>query len=397
MPLDQPSRQSASVEERLPYARQWLTEQDIAAVAAVLRGDWLTTGPVVEQFEQEFARAVDAVEAVAVSSGTAALHAAMHALALGPGDEVIVPTWTFAATANCVRYVGAQPVFADVDAATLLIDAAAVEALITPRTRAVIAADYAGQPCDYERLRAVAQRHGLALVADACHSLGAHDRGRPVGTLADLNVFSLHAIKPITTGEGGMVTTSDAGLAARMRRFRNHGIDSTPRGREASGGWRYDMPELGYNYRLTDFQSALGLSQLARLPEWTARRQEIAARYDQAFRWWPGVRPLARRWRTSHAYHLYVVRCAGAPRDQVVSMLRADGIGVNVHYKPVHLHTYYRENAGTSPGMCPVAEAAYRRVMSLPIFPRMTDADVERVIDRVQECAYGKQPSVAVT
>lgn len=380
---------------RLPYARPWVSEQDIAAVAAVLRGEWLTTGPVVEQFEREFARSADAAQAVVVSSGTAALHAAMHALEIGPGDEVIVPTWTFAATANCVRYVGARPVFADVDAATLLIDPSSVDALVSPRTKAVIAVDFAGQPCDYERLRAVTNRHGLALVADACHSLGAHDRGRNVGVLADLNVFSLHAIKPITTGEGGAVTTADAGLADRMRRFRNHGIGSTPRQREATGDWRYDMAELGYNYRLSDFQCALGLSQLAHLPEWTARRQEIAARYDEAFRWWPGVRPLAKRWRSSHAYHLYVVRCAGSPRDEMLDALRSRGIEANVHYRPVHLHSYYRRELGTAPGDCPVAEAAYNRVLSLPIFAAMADADVERVIASVQDHAYGQPAALA--
>jgi perosamine synthetase len=374
-----PVRQS-----RLPYGRQWLDEDDIATVVEVLRSDWLTTGPKVAEFEQAFAEFVGAKEAVAVSNGTAALHAAMYALEIGPGDEVIVPPMTFAASANCVLYQGATPVFADVEPDTLLLAPRQVEAKITPRTKAIIAVDYAGQPCDYDALRAIANQHALALVDDACHAIGGSYKGRPVGSLADLNTFSLHPVKQITTGEGGVITTDDPELARRMRLFRNHGITSDHRQREQQGSWFYEMVELGYNYRLTDFQCALGMSQLRKLPSWVARRQQIAGQYDAAFAELPEVEPLAVREELSHAYHLYIIRLNSkqlrATRTEIFAALRAEGIGVNVHYIPVHLHPFYRERFGTGLGDCPVAEAAYEQLITLPIFPRMSDEDVEDVI-----------------
>ncbi|MCB1764852.1 MAG: UDP-4-amino-4,6-dideoxy-N-acetyl-beta-L-altrosamine transaminase [Candidatus Competibacteraceae bacterium] len=368
----------------LPYGRQWLDEDDIAAVVAVLRSNWLTTGPKIAEFEQAFADFVGMREAVAVSSGTAALHTVMAALGIGPGDEVIVPAMTFAATANSVVFQGGTPVFADVDPETLLLDPDAVDARITSRTRAVIAVDYAGQPCDYDALRMIADRHDLALVADACHALGGNDQGRPVGSLADLSAFSLHPVKPITTGEGGVITTDDPQWAQRMRRFRNHGIATDHRQREQQNSWFYEMVELGYNYRLTDFQCALGISQLRKLPNWVARRQAITRVYDKALAEIPGVKPLAVRASVSHAYHLYVVRLdpeqLGKSRTDMFAALRAAGIGVNVHYIPVHLHPFYRERFRTGPGLCPVAEAAYEQILSLPIFPAMNDHDVDQVI-----------------
>lgn len=373
----------------LPYGHQWIDEDDVQAVIEVLRSDWLTTGPKVADFERAFANTVGAKEAVAVSSGTAALHAAVYALGIGPGDEVIVPPMTFAATANCVVFQGGIPIFADVDPNTLLLDPAQVEMKITPRTRAIIAVDYAGQPCEYTALRAIADRHGLWLVADACHALGATYKGRPVGSLAHLSTFSFHPVKHITTGEGGMVTTDDPHLARRMRVFRNHGITTDHRQREAQGSWFYEMVDLGYNYRLTDVQCALGISQLRKLPDWVARRQAIARQYDAAFAEIPSVEPLRVREDVSHAYHLYVIRLnlteLRATRADVFSALRAEGIGVNVHYIPVHLHPFYREQFGTGPGMCPVAEAAYEEIISLPLFPRMTDHDVEDVVSAVRK------------
>ena len=375
--------------EVIPYGKQWIDEDDIAAVVEVLRSDWLTTGPKVEEFEAAFARFVHAREAVAISSGTAALHAAMFALGIGPGDEVIVPAMTFAATANCVVYQGGSPVFADVEPDTLLVDPESVEARIMPCTKAVIAVDYAGQPCDYDPLRAIADRHGLILVADACHALGGRYKGRPVGSLANLSIFSFHPVKHITTGEGGMITTDDPELARRMRVFRNHGITTDHRQREQQGSWFYEMVDLGYNYRLTDFQCALGMSQLRKLPGWVARRQEIARQYDAAFAGIPAVEPLVVRDDVSHAYHLYMIRLdltqLRAMRAEVLTALRAEGIGVNVHYIPVHLHPFYRERFGTGSGLCPMAEAAYERLITLPVFPRMSDNDVEDVIDAVRK------------
>jgi perosamine synthetase len=306
----------------------------------------------------------------------------MLALRIGPGDEVIVPTLTFAASANCVVYCGGTPVFADVDAETLLLDPADVARRITPRTRAIIAVDYAGQPCDYDALRVLADEHGLALVADACHSLGAAERGRPTGSLADLTCFSLHPVKNITTGEGGAITTDDELLARRLRTLRNHGVTSDRRERAESGAWFYEMVELGFNYRLTDFQCALGQSQLRKLPAWIERRQEIARLYDAALVHVPGIRRLAARPDVSHAYHLYVVRVAD--RDRVYGTLRDAGIGANVHYIPVHLHPFYRERFGTGEGLCPVAESAYAEILSLPLFPQMRDEDAAFVAEVVR-------------
>lgn len=390
MPSDLALDGGTPVRDRLlPYGRQWVDDGDVEAVAAVLRGDWLTTGPAVDAFESAFAAATGAAHAVAVSNGTAALHAAMFALGIGPGDEVIVPPMTFAASSNCVLYQGGTPVFADVDPETLLLDPARAEAAITPRTRALVAVDYAGQPCDYDALGTLAERHGLALVADAAHSLGGDFRGRPVGTLAALSTFSLHPVKHVTAGEGGAVTTEDGALAGRMRSFRSHGITSDHRQREATGSWFYEMRDLGYNYRLTDLQCALAQSQLRRLPEWVARRREIAAAYDAAFAAFDWLSPLGRLPGANHAHHLYVVRLdparLRADRGRVFAALRAEGIGANVHYIPVHLHPYYRERLGTGPGDFPVAEQAYENILSLPMFPRMTDGDVADVVAALEK------------
>lgn len=379
----------------LPYGRQCLDEDDIQAVVAVLRSDWLTTGPMVEAFEDSMARFVGAKYAVAVSSGTAALHAAVHAMGIGPGDEVIVPPMTFAATANAVVFLGGTPVFADVDSETLLIDPRQVASKITSHTKAIVAVDYAGQPCDYDALRAIAERHGLALVSDACHALGATYKSRRVGTLADLNTFSFHPVKHITTGEGGMITTNDSTSAQRMRTFRNHGITSDHRQREKQGAWFYEMKDLGYNYRLSDFQCALGISQLQKLPSWLERRQAIAGRYDDAFANNPAVEPLRIAEDVSHAYHLYVIRLRldelTVGRSAIFTALRAEGIGVNVHYIPVHLHPFYQERFGTGRGLCPVAEMAYEQVLSLPMFPAMTNRDVDDVIEAVQKVVEANQ------
>jgi perosamine synthetase len=372
----------------LPYGRQWVDDEDIAAVVETLRSDWLTTGPKVEEFEKAFAAFTGAGHAVAVSNGTAALHAATAALGIGPGDEVVVPAITFVASANCVVYQGGTPVFADVEGDTLLIDPQDVERKITARTKAVIAVDYAGQPCDYEALRAIAARHKIALVADACHALGGSFRGRPVGSLADLSTFSLHPVKPITCGEGGVITTNDAELAKAMRVFRSHGISSDFRQREKQGSWAYEMVSLGYNYRLSDIQCALAASQLKKLPAWVERRQAIARQYDEAFAGDTRFAPLAVRDGVSHGYHLYVIRHGfGFDRGRFFQELRSEGIGANVHYAPVHLHPFYRQTFGTGPGLCPVAEAAYEQILTLPVFPRMTEEDVADVIMAVKRVA----------
>ncbi len=396
----------------IPYGKQSIDEDDIQAVIDVLRSDWLTTGPKVEEFEKVFAETVGAKYAVAVSSGTAALHTAMFAIRIGPGDEVIVPPMTFAASANCIVYQGGTPIFADVESDTLLINPIAVEKKITQRTKAIIAVDYAGQPCDYDQLLSISRSHNIPLIADACHALGARYKGRPVGSLADLNIFSFHPVKHITTGEGGMITTDNEEFAQRMRIFRNHGITTDHRQREQQGSWFYEMTELGYNYRITDFQCALGLSQLKKLPKWIARRQEIAAIYDEAFAAISGIKPLglradmifakeyanlslqdpmplaSRPLPSIHAYHLYIVhldeKLIGKTRQNIFTGLRNAGVGVNVHYIPVHLHPFYRNRFNTSAGLCPEAEAAYEQIISLPIFPAIIDIEIMRIIDKIQ-------------
>ena len=373
-------------EAPLPYGRQSVQDDDLAAVEEVLRSDWLTTGPKVAEFEEALAGVAGTVEAVAVSNGTAALHAAMFALGVGPGDEVIVPAITFVATANSVLFQGGVPVFADVEPDTLLLDPEDAESKITARTRAIISVDYAGQPCDYDSLREIAERLGVTLVADACHALGASYLGRPAGSLVELSVFSFHPVKHITSGEGGAVTTDDRRLAEKMRAFRNHGISADHHERSRQGAHSYEMEDLGYNYRLTDFQCAMAASQLRRLPEFVRRRRAIAGAYDDAFSELPGLSPLAVRPNVSHAYHLYVVQldldALRVDRDTVFSALRAENVGVNVHYLPVYRHPYYQQ-IGYEAGICPVAEAAYEGLLSLPIFPVMSDRDIGDVVAAV--------------
>ncbi|HKU65844.1 MAG TPA: UDP-4-amino-4,6-dideoxy-N-acetyl-beta-L-altrosamine transaminase [Rhizomicrobium sp.] len=377
---DRPEQDSHATLPFLPYGKQEISDADVKAVVEALCSGWLTTGPRVSEFEKAFASWCGASQGVAVNSGTAALHAAMRAIKLKPGEEVIVPAITFAASANAAVYEGGVPVFADVDPDTLLIDPASVARKITPNTRAIVAVDYAGQPADYDALRALTKDRNIVLIADACHAPGATYKGRKAGTLADISCFSFHPVKHLTTCEGGMALTDDAGMAAHMRRFRNHGIDSDHRSREKSGTYAYDMRELGYNYRLPDVQCALGLAQLARLSGWVAARQHIAGLYDQALAGMAQVTPLKTHKDRTHAYHLYVVKLAeGIDRDRVFAGLRADGIGANVHYAPVHLHSFYRER-GYAPGIAPVAESVSSQLLTLPLFPAMAAADVHRVV-----------------
>ncbi len=375
----------------LPYGRQSLDEDDIAAVVDVLRSNWLTTGPRVAEFERAFAAFTGTRDAVAVSNGTAALHAAVYAAGVGPGDEVIVTPMSFAASANCAVFPGAVPVFADVRDEDLLINPDEVERKITKKTKAIITVDYAGLPCDYDRLKGIAAKHGLALIADACHAVGGSYRGRPVGSLADLSTFSFHPVKNMTTGEGGAVTTDNAEYARRLRLFRSHGVTVDFKERMESNSWFYEMVDLGWNYRITDFQCALGLSQLKKLPGWITRRNDIAARYDAAFGpLAPAVRPLhpsslILHPSRLHGRHLYVIRVPASRRAAIFAALRKKGIGGNVHSIPIPLHPCYRRRFGTGPGLCPVAEKAYEEIISLPMFPAMTDDDVSRVIACVKE------------
>ncbi|HSW40910.1 MAG TPA: aminotransferase class I/II-fold pyridoxal phosphate-dependent enzyme [Patescibacteria group bacterium] len=373
----------------LPYARQEISDDDVAAVAAALRSDWLTTGPQVPVFEEALAAATGARQAVAFSSGTAALHGAMASLALAPGAEVLTTPMTFAATANAVLLAGAEPRFADVDPRSLLLDPDAAAAAVTPRTRALVPVDYAGQPADYARLRVVAEGAPggpIPIIADAAHSLGATLRGRSVGTLADLTVLSFHPAKILTTGEGGAVLTDDGDRAAFLRRFRNHGIATELAARR---DWTYAMVELGCNYRLTDVMAALGTSQLARLDAFLASRRRLAARYRAALadHWALDIQAVSPS--ADPAWHLFVVllrldRLRG-DRAAIYHALRAEGIGVNVHYLPVHRHPFYRERYPDLDGRLPVAEAAYERLLTLPLFSAMTERDVDDVVAAVDK------------
>jgi perosamine synthetase len=380
-------------ETMLPYGRQSISEDDVQAVVDVLRSDWLTTGPKVAEFEEAVAAWVGAKYAVAFSSGTAALHGAAFAAGLKPGDEAITSPLTFAATANCVLYQGARPVFVDVSPDTLNLDPDRLAECITPNTRAILPVDYAGHPADLDPILALAERHGLTVIEDACHALGAEYQGRRTGSVAHMSVFSFHPVKHVATGEGGMVTTNWADLAENLRRFRSHGISSDACQLQASRPWHYEMVQLGFNYRLTDVACALGLSQLKKLEANLARRRQIAARYTAAFRNLPGVVSPSVRSNVNPAWHLYPIRIKTAQlntdRAHVFRALRAENIGVNVHYIPVHLHPYYRDRFGYKGGEYPVAEAAYEQLISLPIFHGMADRDVEDVIAAVGKVSAG--------
>jgi perosamine synthetase len=373
----------------LPYGRQSVDESDIQAVVDVLRSDWLTTGPKVGEFEEAFAAWVGATHAVSFSSGTAALHAAAFASGLKSGDEAITSPMSFAATANCILYQGATPVFADVSRDTLNLDPEAAHSLVTPRTKAILPIDYAGHPADLDPILQIAERHGLVVIEDACHALGAEYRGRRVGGIAQMTVFSFHPVKHLTTGEGGMVTTNNSNFAQTLRCFRNHGISSDARQRQSAGRWQYEMVLLGFNYRLTDLGCALGITQLQKLELNLARRREIAARYFSAFSQMPGIAPPGNRAYVNPAWHLYPIRLdlskLSVGRSEIFEALRAENIGVNVHYIPIHYHPYYRERFGYEGGEFPVAEDAYQRLISLPMFHGMNDEDTGDVIEAVEK------------
>lgn len=381
-------RNGDGVSPFVPYGRQIIDDQDIAAVSAVLRHELITTGPAVQRFERSFAEFVGATEAVAVSNGTAALHLAVLAAGIGPGDEVIVSALTFAASANCVRYVGADVVFADVLEDTLTLDPGHVASLVTPRTRAIVAVDYAGLPCDLDALLAIAREHDLVVIEDAAHAPGARYRDRPVGAIAHMTTFSFHPVKHLTTGEGGMVTTQEPRFAETLRRLRNHGLDSDPKQRDERGTWTYDMVDLGFNYRLSDINCALGHSQLAKLPVWLERRRRLASCYLSAFSDHPWLRTQGQPGNRLHAWHLFPIRLVGGRaserRQAAFETLREHGVGVNVHYLPVYLLTYYRR-LGYPQGLCPVAERAYDGLLSLPMWPGLTDRDQDRIIGLLVE------------
>jgi perosamine synthetase len=396
---------------RLPYGHQLIDAQDLDAVSRVLSSEWLTQGPAVEAFERDLATAVGARHVVAVSSGTAALHLACLAAGVGPGHTVLTSAMTFVASANAALYCGADAGLVDVDPETITLDPEALGRALARAERpvkAIIPVDFAGHPAEHEAMLPLARAQGAVLIDDACHALGAEWRDRAGawhrigdGSAADMTVFSFHPVKLITTGEGGAIATNADDLAERLRELRTHGITRDPAKLTRNDGpWYYEMQHLGYNYRLTDIQCALGRSQLERLTPWVARRREIALRYDAAFADVPGIRPLRQQPWGRSAYHLYVIRVDAAVvpggRARLFGLLRERGLGVQVHYIPVHYQPVYARRFGYRPGMFPQAERYYDEAISLPMFPGLTDENVATVIETVAAAVAATRARVPV-
>ena len=370
----------------LPYGHQWIDDDDIASVVEVLKGDWITQGPKVTEFERKVAEYCGAKYAVAVSSGTTALHAACAVAGISAGDEVITTPITFAATANAVVYCGGKPVFADIREDTFNIDPEEIPKKLSPKTKAILPVDFAGHPVDLGRIKAIAEERGLVVIEDACHALGAEYKGRKIGSLADMTIFSFHPVKHITTGEGGMVLTDNEGFYEKLKTFRHHGIIKDNMDK---GSWHYEIYSPGHNFRLTDFQCALGISQLKKLNRFVQRRREIAARYNDAFADMAEIMTPIEDAEVKAVYHLYVIqlrtKLLKVGRKEVFEALRAENIGVNVHYIPVHLHPYYQKEFGYKKGDYPRAERYYERAITLHLFPKMSDEDVADVVEAVHK------------
>jgi len=376
--------------EFLPFSSPLISEDEITEVADTLRSGWLTTGPKVKRFEEEFARYVESKHAVAVNSCTGALHLALVAAGIGQGDEVITTPFTFIATANVILHVGAKPIFVDVRPDTFNIDVEKLEAVITPKTKAIMPVHYAGQPCEMDEILGIAEKHNLLVIEDAAHAVAAEYKGKKIGTIGDATCFSFYATKNLVTGEGGMVTTEDGRVAEKIRILSLHGMSRDAWKRyTAAGSWYYEVIYPGYKYNMTDIQASLGLHQLRKLPRFQKRREEIAKDYNEAFAALDTIKTPFLKPDIKHAWHLYVVKVVPEKlkidRAQFIEALGREGIGTSVHFIPVHLHPYYRETFGFKRGDFPVAEEAYERVVSLPLYPKMSDGDVKRVIESVKK------------
>ena len=375
----------------IPYGRQWIEDDDIAAVVETLKSDYLTTGPKVAEFEKALAEYTGAKYAVAVSNGTAALHIACLAAGIQEGDEVITTPLTFAASSNCVLYCGGKTVFADVDPRTYNIDPEDVRRKITDRTKAIIPVHLSGQPCDMDAIHKIANEYHLIVIEDAAHAIGAEYRGQKIGSLSDMTEFSFHPVKHVTTGEGGAVTTNSEELYQKLLLFRTHGITRNPDlMTRCEGGWYYQQLDLGYNYRITDIQCALGISQLRKLDRSLARRREIARRYDEAFRDEPGLIIPYQAPEALNSYHLYILQFTDVDRKAAYDMLQEAGIHVNVHYIPTYTFPYYRTH-GYADTCCPNAEKIYGNILSIPMYYGITDEEIEYVIENVKKAAAGRK------
>jgi dTDP-4-amino-4,6-dideoxygalactose transaminase len=377
-------------EEPIPFHQAAFDEAEVSAVSEVVRSGWLTMGAKSFEFEKQFQEYIGAKHAISVCSGTAALHLALVAIGLRAGDEVLVPTTTFTATAEVVTYCGARPVLVDVDPLTMNMDPQDAARRITSRTKAIIPVHFAGQPCDMEEISRLAQQHKLHVIEDAAHSLPARYRGKRVGTISPMTAFSFYATKTLATGEGGMVTTDDDAFAAHIRRLRLHGISRDAWKRYTNEGtWYYEVEEAGYKYNFTDLQAALGLVQLSKCDALTEARRRIAERYSVAFANVIGLEPPRVLGDRTSAWHLYVLRLQperlSISRDKFIEALRDRGIGVSVHFIPLHLHPFYRSAYGYKPGDLPNAEREYRRCLSLPLFPTMRNDEIDRVIAAVTD------------
>lgn len=369
----------------IPYGRQSINDEDIKAVVNVLKSDYLTTGPKILEFEKKVAEYTGAKYAVAIANGTAALHAACYAAGIGDQDEVITTPITFAASSNCVLYCGGTPVFADIDPETYNISVEDIERKITAKTKAIIAVHFTGQPCEMDRINEIAKRHKLIVIEDGAHALGAVYKGRRIGTLSDMTTFSFHPVKHITTGEGGMILTDNIELYERLKLFRTHGITRDEKLlRKNDGPWYYEQLDLGFNYRITDIQCALGISQMGRLEKFLAKRKSIVERYNDAFSNNVNIQIPYQKPGCDNAWHLYVIRVKNRRRKEVFEKLRNAGIGVNVHYIPVYQHPYYRTH-GYKDIICPNAEDYYNECISLPLYPDLKVEEQEYVIKKVLE------------
>jgi perosamine synthetase len=376
-------------ENYLPYGRQWIDEEDIEAVVKVLKGDYLTTGPTINDFEHGVARYVGAKYAVAFSSGTAALHGACYAAGIGQGDEVITTPLTFAASANCVLYQGGTPVFADIDDETYNICPSSIEKQVTEKTKAIIPVDFTGQPVDLDSILKIAKEKNLIVIEDAAHALGATYRGKKVGSISDMTMFSFHPVKHITSGEGGIITTNNIEYYEQLLKFRSHGITREQNEMESHHGpWYYEMHSLGYNYRMTDIQAALGLSQIKKISRYVELRQEYVRMYNTAFKEVKQIQIPYQRNEGISSWHLYIIRLQmdklKVGRKEIFEALVRENIGVNVHYIPVYLHPYYQK-LGYKQGLCPIAEKVYADIITLPLFPKMSKEDVYDVIKAVKK------------
>lgn len=370
----------------IPYGRQYIDEEDIQAVVNVLKSDYLTTGPTVQEFERTVADYVGARYAVAIANGTAALHAACYAAGIEEGDEVITTPITFAASANCVLYCGGKPVFADIKKDTYNIDPEDIRRKITPKTKAIIAVHYTGQPCEMDEIHAIAKEHNLLVIEDAAHALGADYKGKKIGQISDMTTFSFHPVKHITTGEGGMITTNDEEMYQKLLLFRSHGITrNESQMTRNEGGWYYQQIDMGYNYRITDLQCALGISQMKKLDRFITRRCQLAEKYNMKLRGIDGIVCPVQKKGCSSSWHLYVIQTPEGRRKEIYDKLQEAGIHVNVHYIPVYKHPYYQEH-GYESVYCPNAEQIYENIISLPLYYSLQDEEQEYVIETIKKC-----------